>query len=243
MYETDETENKNDRLDQRMRDLYDFDTDTEWPRRLAKRNSTYDEEIKYSRRNSQELEFNERIGVDCCEYSQDERRNSRTTMPNYNHRYSINSYDEEQRMRIFNEKLRYSEDLGTNSKLRFNERRMYSSDRDSISHYPQHQQPRRSVDEYRIYRENKRNSNVSMKSRPSYAEIDFVKRNSGISDASYVSILSHHNDKRGSLEYKGTRIVEVPLRRAVSQSTERPPIETNHDTSADDSSRYKVYLT
>lgn len=109
--------------------------------------------------------------------------------------------------------------------------------------------------------ENKRNSDVnfakSRESRVSYVEVDFVKRDSRVSNASYVSV--NNVNKRGSMECKSTRqIAEVPTRRAFSENDERPatpvpPIEWNDEQYVanrlqgkhrqSDSTRYKVYLT
>lgn len=111
-----------------------------------------------------------------------------------------------------------------------------------------------------VDKENKRNSDASARSRGSsgvsYVEVDFVKREQRTSDASYASVSLA---KRGSVECKGTqKILEVPPRRAFSQSDERPatpipPIEFNDEryvpkklpsaSPKRDSTRYKVYLT
>lgn len=109
----------------------------------------------------------------------------------------------------------------------------------------------------------KRPSDASSKSRGSYAEvtpISPVKRDSRTSDASYASI-ANYSAKRASVDCKSTRqMVELPPRRAFSQTEERPstpvpPMEWNDDRYAAarhkqiserqkrDSTRYKVYLT
>lgn len=177
--------------------------------------------------------------------------------------------EQDERLRKFNDKLRYSEDFSA-ERLRSRERRTYSDDydekvvrRESCSsrqpelvtfkrNRPEAPAIRRLVD-----KENKRNSDVSMKprgSQVSYVEIDFTKRDSRTSDASYVSV---NLGKRGSVECKGTRMIpDIPPRRAFSQSDERPstpvpPIEFNDERYVPkklsepkrDSTRYKVYLT
>jgi len=176
--------------------------------------------------------------------------------------------DEQERLQKFNDRLRYSEDLSAR-RVRGRERRTYSDDYDEKARResrssrselmtfkrdrPEAPAIRRLVD-----KENKRNSDVSMRPRDSqvsYVEIDFTKRDSRTSDASYASV---NLLKRGSIECKSTRrILDVPPRRAFSQSDERPatpvpPIEFNDERyvpkklsepSKRDSTRYKVYLT
>lgn len=61
------------RLNQRMRDLYDFKTENEWPKRainarrqnawISKSSSEEDRGSQPIRRNSQDLEFNDRLNV------------------------------------------------------------------------------------------------------------------------------------------------------------------------------------
>lgn len=176
----------------------------------------------------------------------------------------------DERLRKFNDKLRYSEDRGA-GRVRGRERRTYSDDydekvrRDSRSSRQPEQvtfkrdRPETPAIRRLVDKENKRNSDVSMRPRDSqvsYVEIDFVKRDSRPSDASYASV---NMGKRGSVECKSTRkILEVPPRRAFSQTEERPatpvpPIEFNDERyvpkklssepSKRDSTRYKVYLT
>lgn len=173
--------------------------------------------------------------------------------------------EQDERLRKFNERLRYSEELSA-ARARGRERRTYSDDydekvrRDSRSRQPElvtfkRDRPEAPAIRRLVDKENKRNSDVSMKPRDSqvsYVEIDFAKRNSRTSDASYASV---NLEKRGSVECQSTRkVLDVPPRRAFSQSDERPatpvpPIEFNDERyvpkklSERDSTRYKVYLT
>lgn len=115
----------------------------------------------------------------------------------------------------------------------------------------------------RVRIERKRPSDASSKPRGSYADADPatpVKRDSRTSDASYASIPSY-SGKRASVDCKSTRkMIELPPRRAFSQTEDRPakpvpPVEWNDDRFAvarlkeiaehdeRDSTRYKVYLT
>lgn len=194
----------------------------------------------------------------------------------------------EERLRKFNDKLRFSEDLGQ-AKPKIKERRTYSDDYDEISRRGSTRSARtegsikstRAEDSARLTRavssvrstrsthsqesgfqaEKKRPSDASSKSRGSYAEVAPLtptKRDSRASDASYASIANY---KRASVDCKNNRkMVELPPRRAFSQTEERPstpvpPIEWNDDRYAAarlkqvserqkrDSTRYKVYLT
>lgn len=199
----------------------------------------------------------------------------------------------EERLRKFNDKLRFSEDLGT-AKPKIKERRTYSDDYDEISRRASTRSTRtegsikstRNEDSARLTRavssvrstrstraedtresgfqgEKKRPSDASGKSRGSYAEVAPLtpaKRDSRASDASYASI-ANYSGKRASVDCKSNRkMVELPPRRAFSQTEERPstpvpPIEWNDDRYAAarlkqiserqkrDSTRYKVYLT
>lgn len=174
---------------------------------------------------------------------------------------------EDERLRRFNDKLRYSEDHGT-ERARGRERRTYSDDYDEkarrASRQPESPTIRRievppMMKRPLVNKENKRNSDVSVKSRDSrvsYVEVDFSKRDARTSDASYASV---NLVKRGSVECKSTlKFCEIPPRRAFSQSDERPstpvpPIEFNDEryvpkklsseSPKRDSTRYKVYLT
>lgn len=318
------------RLTQRMRDLYDFKTENEWPKRAmnARRGNTWiskssSEEERAGltiRRNSQDLEFNDRMNVikviqyklplfpftislylkicvtqlkDTRDHQSDHRQRVKPTSKKeedlgdgtdtFNSEY-------EERLRKFNDKLRFSEDLGT-AKPKIKERRTYSDDYDEISRRDSTRSTRtegsikstRTEDSARLTRtvssvrstrttrteesgfqgERKRPSDASGKSRGSYAEVAPLtptKRDSRASDASYASI-ANYSGKRASVDCKSNRkMVELPPRRAFSQTEERPstpvpPVEWNDDRYAAarlkqiserqkrDSTRYKVYLT
>lgn len=202
------------------------------------------------------------------------------------HREGSDSFNSEyeERLRKFNDKLRFSEDLGT-AKPKIKERRTYSDDYDEISRRASTRSTRtegsikstRTVSSVRSTRstrtedtresgsqgEKKRPSDAGSKSRGSYAEVAPLtptKRDSRASDASYASI-ANYSGKRASVDCKSNRkMVELPPRRAFSQTEERPstpvpPIEWNDDRYAAarlkqisecqkrDSTRYKVYLT
>lgn len=226
--------------------------------------------------------------------------------------------DYEERLRKFNDRLRYSEDLGT-AKPKIKERRTYSDDYDEKTRRSSTrstrsaigQDGRHSIEKKRpsdvnsksraSYTEGnpaKRDSDASIKSRSSYTEGSPLKRDSDASiksrgshsegnpskrdsDASIKSKGSHTEGnpakrdsrdaggasvalcatKRSSVDCKSTRkMVELPPRRAFSQTEERPstpvpPAEWNNDRYATtrlkqlserqkrDSTRYKVYLT
>jgi len=177
----------------------------------------------------------------------------------------VDEHDE--RLRKFNEKLRYSEDRGK-EQIHIRERRTYSDDHDEKTRRESRlsqpelltiKKPEPLAIKRLTEKENKRNSNASAKSRDSrvsYAEIEFVKRDLRTSDASYASV---NLVKTSSVECKSTRPnVGVPPRRAISQTEERPatpipPIEFNDEryvpkklsseSPKRDSTRYKVYLT
>ncbi|XP_050462102.1 uncharacterized protein LOC126857055 [Cataglyphis hispanica] len=283
--DTNEGANK---LSQRMRDLYDFKTENEWPKRAGSSqqentwisiSSSEDERGNYRpiRRNSQDLEFNDRIDIfkTKVQHEEDRRRPKRNI---HNTSEVFMNEQEDERLRRFNDRLRYSEDHGT-ERARGRERRTYSDDYDEkarrASRQPESPTIRRDRPESPTIRrnrpeapikrplanmENKRNSDVSARSRDSrvsYVEVDFPKRDSRTSDASYASV---NLGKRGSVECKSTRkIYEMPPRRAFSQTDERrpstpvPPIEFNDEryvpkklsseSPKRDSTRYKVYLT
>ncbi|XP_011706094.1 PREDICTED: uncharacterized protein LOC105461296 [Wasmannia auropunctata] len=277
-----DTSERANKLSERIRDLYDFKTENEWPKRagtsrdntwISKSSSEEERPINYKpiRRNSQDLEFNDRIDIFKSKAPQEEeveppRRPKRST-----HNASevfADEYDE--RLRRFNEKLRYStynEDLSA-ARARGRERRTYSDDYDEkvrresrSSRQPElvtfkRDRPEAPAIRRLVDKENKRNSDVSMRPRDSqvsYVEIDFTKKNSRTSDASYASV---NLGKRGSVECRSARqILDVPPRRAFSQSDERPatpvpPIEFNDEryvpkklSEPSESTRYKVYLT
>ncbi|XP_011865782.1 PREDICTED: uncharacterized protein LOC105560890 [Vollenhovia emeryi] len=273
--DTNEHENK---LSERMRDLYDFKTENEWPKKAGtsrentwiSKSSSEEERSNYRpvRRNSQDLEFNDRIDIFKSKDQQEEdhvRRPKRSI-----HNASEVFVDErDERLRRFNDKLRYSEDVSAR-RIRGRERRTYSDEYDEkvrresrSSRQPElvtfkRDRPEPPAIRRLVDKENKRNSDASLRprgSQVSYVEIDFTKRDSRTSDASYASV---NLGKRGSVECKSTRqIPDVPPRRAFSQSDERPatpvpPIEFNDERyvpkklsepSERDSTRYKVYLT
>ncbi|XP_043582947.1 muscle M-line assembly protein unc-89-like [Bombus pyrosoma] len=297
------------RLTQRMRDLYDFKTENEWPKRAinARRGNTWiskssSEEERTSlsaRRNSQDLEFNDRMNViklKDTKVQSDHQEPKRPRTPKKDGPHPSTSSDiynseYEERLRKFNERLRYSEDLGL-AKPKIKERRTYSDDYDEKARRASTRSNTGSsvrstrTDSIRLTRaegsirsvrstrsedsprsrfqaEKKRPSDASTKSRASYAEVSPVtptKKESRPSDASYVSV-ANYSAKRASVDCKSSRqMVELPPRRAFSQTEERPatpvpPIEWNDDRYAAarlkqtserqkrDSTRYKVYLT
>nr|XP_050861921.1 uncharacterized protein LOC127069188 [Vespula vulgaris] len=262
---------KANRLSQRMRDLYDFKTENEWPKRLKNRpyeetwiSKSSSEEERHppsGRRNSQDMEFNDRsLRI----------RDTRSQMHRTDESKIFHS-DTDERSKKFTERHSNSEDLGlrgTAEKLRAQNRRTQSDDYDEkcrkrnsyrSDSREEGSQPR---GEQRVHIENKRNSDASgrsQESRGSYAEVEFPsKRNSRTSNVSYASVLNP-TGKRGSLECRSTqRILEMPPRRAFSQGEGRPatpvpPVEMNADRvvavrlisecQKRDSTRYKVYLT
>ncbi|KAL0118624.1 hypothetical protein PUN28_009356 [Cardiocondyla obscurior] len=276
-----DTNERANKLSERIRDLYDFKTENEWPKRAgASRENTWiskssseEERSNYPpiRRNSQDLEFNDRIDIfkSRVQQEEDRRRPSRGT-----HVASevLMSDEQDERLRKFSDRLRYSEDFSARREIRGRERRTYSDDYDEkvrresrlFRQLPElvtfkRERPEAPAIKRLVDKENKRNSDASMRPRGSevsYVEIDFSKRDSRTSDASYVSVNMNMN-KRGSVECSSTRkILDVPPRRAFSQSDERPatpvpPIEFNDERYVPkklsepkrDSTRYKVYLT
>lgn len=306
-FDTNERANK---LSERMRDLYDFKTENEWPKKAGtsrentwiSKSSSEEDRSNYPpvRRNSQDLEFNDRIDIFkvsvlrsfkigvkiwCLGESihpfylylpqskqeevpsrivqqEEERRRPKCSIHNVSEVFA----DElDIRLRKFNDRLRYSEDFSAR-KVRGRERRTYSDDydekvrRQSRSRQPEPMTFKRDRPEVPAIRrlvdkENKRNSDPSLRPRGSqisYVDIDFTKRDSRTSNTSYASV---NLSKMGSVECKSTsKILDVPPRRAFSQSDERPatpvpPIEFNDERyvpkklSERDSTRYKVYLT
>ncbi|KAI4479285.1 hypothetical protein M0804_011070 [Polistes exclamans] len=269
---------KANKLTQRMRELYDFKTENEWPKRLKSRqfeetwiskSSSEDERNPpRARRNSQDMEFNDRSS---------KIKDTRSQMHRTDESQVFHS-DTDERSKKFIERHSNSEDLGlrgTAEKLRIQNRRTHSDDYDEKcrrkgscyrSDSREDSGRTRIAEQQRIIQnDNKRNSNASGRSdesRASYSteltEIP-IKRNSRISDASYASIINNPSGKRGSLECRSTqRILDMPPRRAFSQGEGRPatpvpPIEMNADRpnavrlisecQKRDSTRYKVYLT
>ncbi|KAI4503760.1 hypothetical protein M0802_001163, partial [Mischocyttarus mexicanus] len=271
---------KANKLSQRMRELYDFKTENEWPKRLRSRqfeetwiSKSSSEEERYpsrGRRNSQDMEFNDRLS---------KTKDTRSQMHRTNDESQVFHSDTDEKSKKMIDRHSNSEDLGlrgTAEKLRIQNRRTHSDDYDEkcrrrSSSYRSNSRedagllPRGAGGgerEQRINNDNKRNSNASGRleeSRGSYTEIELpVKRNSRTSDASYASV-GNPTGKRGSLECHSTqRILDMPPRRAFSQgegrpSTPVPPIEMNTDHAVAvrlisecqkrDSTRYKVYLT
>ncbi|KZC11192.1 hypothetical protein WN55_02606 [Dufourea novaeangliae] len=265
-------------LTQRMRDLYDFKTENEWPKRavntrrenmwISKSSSEEDKSSQPVRRNSQDLEFNDRVNViklrDTKVQSdfqkpkvntpEKEDRQKRTEIPNS---------DYEERLRKFNERLRHNEDLGS-AKPKLKERRTHSDDHDekvrrASTRSTRSTRTQGSQDDRHPF-ERKRHSDAGSRPRNSHAEVSPMKRDSRTSDAGHASHIGTHM-KRASVDCKSTRqMVEVPPRRAFSQTEERPttpvpPVKWNNDRYADarlkvlserqkrDSTRYKVYLT
>ncbi|XP_033228915.1 uncharacterized protein LOC117180526 [Belonocnema kinseyi] len=225
------------RLRQRIRDLYDIKTETEFPKRLnyplrenAWISKSSSEEEKYptrsGRRNSQELEFNDRFSKFNHLEEKPEVKSKKSTDSSF-------ADDWEERLRKFHERLRFSEDLGIDQKIRARDR-ITSDDYEDMS--------RRQSREETFGRGIKRNSDASSRSRVSYAEVDFSdlsKRGSRTSDASYVSI-STLSPKRGSIENRNVSIstyrgksksfesqnvprAEIIPQRVVSQSLKRRP--------------------
>lgn len=277
-FDTNERANK---LSERMRDLYDFKTENEWPKKAGtsrentwiSKSSSEEDRSNYPpvRRNSQDLEFNDRIDIFKSKQEEvpsrivqqeEERRRPKCSIHNVSEVFA----DElDIRLRKFNDRLRYSEDFSAR-KVRGRERRTYSDDydekvrRQSRSRQPEPMTFKRDRPEVPAIRrlvdkENKRNSDPSLRPRGSqisYVDIDFTKRDSRTSNTSYASV---NLSKMGSVECKSTsKILDVPPRRAFSQSDERPatpvpPIEFNDERyvpkklSERDSTRYKVYLT
>ncbi|XP_012271992.1 uncharacterized protein LOC105695216 [Orussus abietinus] len=255
-------------IDQRIKELYDFKTENEWPVRLnspaAAREitradkKTKEERYVPKRRNSQDLEFNDRMGKtkDSTSCRKDEKLAAEEG--------DVFEDDKDERMRRFHERLRFSEDLGE-KRAHARARRVHSDDYDErhrISLTDARKWSNEESCDSPVHRESKRNSDVSAKSKDSkisYAEIDFSKRNSRTSDSSSASYATiSQGAKRGSMDYKPTKQVELPPRRAFSQTEERPstpipPIEFNDSHPADkiismrhkgdNSTRYKVYLT
>ncbi|XP_066596674.1 uncharacterized protein, partial [Prorops nasuta] len=261
------------RLTQRMRELYDFKTENEWPQRINKpsvdftwisKSSSEDERYVPIRRNSQDLEFNERTGKTKTlrsrhqEMLENERCQGQSVKKCNNDGEVF--FEADERLRRFNERLRFSEDLGS-QEVRVRERRTYSDDYDDIRGRSSRRDTEETLRSFDVSREKKRISDASSKSRTSgtcsYAEVGFLK-NPRSSDATYVSIGNY--SKRASLECQSSKeIYHSQPRRAFSHNEERrpstplPPIELNNpapiaikllpQNQKRDSTRYKVYLT
>ncbi|XP_076666403.1 uncharacterized protein LOC143367995 [Andrena cerasifolii] len=265
------------RLTQRMRDLYDFKTENEWPKRAAnarrenawisKSSSEEDRTQQPCRRNSQDLEFNDRMNViklkDTKVQSDHQEAKPTPSVDARTKAIEVLNSEYEERLRKFNDRIRYSEDLGL-AKPKIKERRTYSDDYDEKSRRASARSTRGDADQAaqgpRLRAEKKRDSDASGRSRGSYAEVATAKRDSRTSDSSSASVCNH-TAKQASVDCKSTRqMVQPPPRRAFSQTEERlatpvPPVEWNDDRYAAarlkliaerqkrDSTRYKVYLT
>ncbi|XP_046630091.1 uncharacterized protein LOC124310324, partial [Neodiprion virginianus] len=177
-------------VNQRIRDLYDFKVETEWPRKVRnppRRN------IWISKSGSEEEEHRES--------SESKERNADVLQ-----KRDFEDLDEderEERLRIFHEKLRFSEDLGQPNDQR--ERRIHSDD----------------FGNERACRQiwsAKRTSGASRESWISYTEISQARQESRMSDASYVSIEVFE------------RSVGAPTRRAFSQGDEPTPSSSTPPT-------------
>lgn len=237
------------RISQKIRELYDFKTENEWPKRASNASNQYtwisnsSEDDKHDgakgkqlrRRNSQDLEFNDRAN---SARPKIRRQNCE------NEENDDNFAEKKGGKRFSEERMRLSEDLTTNThKAIVPERRTFSDDHETRNRHSWHEKAdcTRNNNNFAA----KRDSDVS----GSYAEV-ISKRTS---DASYVSI-----GKCPSVENKPSeKIIEVPPRRALSQGEERPatPLPTNDQVNDDlpsksmmlrakrKSTRYKVYLT
>lgn len=274
------------KLSQRMRDLYDFKTENEWPKRagtsqrdnawISKSSSEEERNYRPVRRNSQDLEFNDRIDIFKSKVEHEEEDDRRQPYPKRSiHDASevFTNEQEDERLRRFNDRVRYSEDRNMERAGNRARGRTYSDDYDEKmrrasrrpSESPTFRRDQADTPTRRplVNQENKRNSDASARSRDSrlnsgvsYVEVDFSKRDPRTSDASYVSV---NLGKRGSVECKSAKTHEPPPRRAFSQTDERrpstpvPPIEFNDERYVPkklssepvqrDSTRYKVYLT
>ncbi|XP_046753217.1 uncharacterized protein LOC124416328 [Diprion similis] len=178
-------------VNQRIRDLYDFKVETEWPRK-ARHPPRKNFWISKSR--SDEKEHHES--------SASKERNADVLQ-----KRAFEDLDEderEERLRIFHEKLRFSEDLGQPIDQR--ERRLHSAD---------------DFGNERACRQiwsAKRTSRGSRESWISYTEISQARQESRVSDASYVSIEVFE------------RSVEASTRKAFSQGDEPTPSSSTPPT-------------
>lgn len=259
------------RVKQRLRELYDFKTETEWPKRIRHPSTTpwiskssseesqhllpsqsqpqqkLEPQPKPIRRNSQDLEFNDRTPSKSDHQPQSHHnprklpeRPPAKRQPS-NDQVFESTTAANRRLRHIQDNLRFSEDLSSNEnevkvgdvvfkKMSMRERRTNSDD---------YENPNRRkysdgmISGYNTMRERKRHSDSSARSsRPSYAEIESTSSNPRssrtTSDASYVSIgsTSQYNPqigKRGSIEFRSNnRKIEVTHRRTMSQYEPRP---------------------
>ncbi|XP_048509710.1 uncharacterized protein LOC110117028, partial [Athalia rosae] len=215
-------------LNQRLRDLYDFKVDTEWPRKV--RNTTR-RNVWIGKSSSEEndrrnyFDHNEPLTVCLTErggnapFHDMERQGFKS-----GRRETLDDEEREERLRIFHDKLRFSEDLGQPYDRR--ESRILSTDFGSKSLEDKSVKRTTSSDGYVTplkahwgFGDPKRPSIASRDSRASYAEIDEMTRKSRVSDASYVSIDVF---ERG---------VEAPVpRRAFSQGDDPKALSSNPQT-------------
>lgn len=177
-------------ITQRIRDLYDFKVETEWPRKVRHppRSNVW---ISKSR-SEEEEEYRSLPGTLEIDDKSFAGKSKNPEPPNL----LLDEEEREERLRRFHEKLRFSEDLGQPFDRR--EKRIRSDEYGSNHRAPLDEKAKSSAG--REY--------LSRLSWVSYDEIDQIKRTSRVSDASYVSIDVF---ERG---------VEVPPRRAFSQGDE-----------------------
>ena len=278
-------------IKQRLKELYDFKTETEWPKRIrsssratpwiSKSSSEDDKSLQSQsqpqkqaepvRRNSQDLEFNDRTSNKSNNNQSSQSTPTHRQLPERASLRKDSSTDQvfeslddvnKRRLRQFQEQLRFSEDLSktdddkvgevTFAKVtRVRDRRTYSDDYENPS---RRKYSASMIAGQNVLKQNKRNSDTTIRtSRPSYAEPEptsSILRNSRIaSDASYASIdsSSMHNPyitKRGSVEFKtNTRKIEVSHRRTMSQYEPRPrTILSQYDTRARSSGQFESKL-
>ncbi|XP_053985040.1 uncharacterized protein LOC128879683, partial [Hylaeus volcanicus] len=227
-----DSNDQSSRLTERMRDLYDFKTENEWPKRatnarrenmwISKSSSEEDKTNQPVRRNSQDLEFNDRVSVIKLKdtkvqsvHQELKQAPKKEVLPGA---AELSTCDYEERLRKFNERLRYSEDLGS-TKPKIKERRTYSDDYDQKTRRASTksaQASRTAVDHRQIERNKssdatckprgsltevspgRKDSDVSNKSRGSYAEISPLKRESNASNKSKGSFDEANPLKRES---------------------------------------------
>ncbi|KAK9309480.1 hypothetical protein QLX08_000950 [Tetragonisca angustula] len=260
------------RLTQRMRDLYDFKTENEWPKRatnvrrgntwISKSSSEEERTCQPVRRNSQDLEFNDRMNViklkdtkvqSDHQESPKRPRTARKEEPARSSVVDVFNSEYEERLRKFNERLRYSEDLGS-TRPKMKERRTYSDDYDEKSRRGSTRSARTEcstrttrTDSIRLSRaegsirstrstrsedlpgsrsqaEKKRPSDVgSARSRGSYAEVTPTKKRDSRTSDASYASVANYS-KRASVDCKSTKkMVDLPPRRAFSQ--EKPSEE------------------
>lgn len=170
--------------------------------------------------------------------------------------------EQDERLRRFNEKLRYSQDRCQERVRRVRERRTYSDDYEEKARRESFMV--RPPTPKHIDRENKRNAyaRLSRDSRVNYTEVEFSKRDQQRpSNVGGSASLAKHCSMECSRSMRQVVREVVPRRRAFSQSDDHrpsspvPPIEWNdedyvpkklpseHQKRDQKSTRYKVYLT